>query len=221
MKHLALVALLAALSAPVAVVQAAQTRHTATAGHAAKKSSAPKAAAKPAATKSASAAKARDTKTRGAKNTKAPASAAAPTETLTPEELEIAKRVYVGKIDCELGASVLVAADETRAGFFNITAGKRTFSMRPVPSRTGAVRMEDGKHEAVFLQLLSKSMLMDQKAGRRMADECQSPEQVAFAAQMKDHPPPNFLDAPKNEPPPAPQEPAPAASEPERASQQW
>ena len=194
MKHLTLAAMLAALTIPVTAVQAAEAKHAATAKPATTKS----ASAKPAAPKAASA------KTKDAKNAKAPApkteaptSTAAFDETLTPTELEIAKKVYVGKIDCELGASVLIAADEARPGFFNITSGKRTFYMHPVPSRTGAVRMEDSKREAMYLQLAAKSMLMDQKAGQRMADECKSPDQIAFAAQMKDHPPPNLLDAPK------------------------
>ena len=97
------------------------------------------------------------------------------------------------KMSCEH-----VSADERNPGFFNVTTGKRRFYMHPVESRTGAVRMEDGVRQAVFLQLGNKSMLMDQKAGQRVADDCKSPEQTAFAEQMKDHPQPGLLDdAPK------------------------
>jgi len=222
MKHLALAALLAALSLSVTAVEAAEAKKPAAAAkHATKKSSAaPKAAAKhkdakPAPTKSKDA-KAKDAKTKGKTpdpKAAAPAPAAeAPSETLTPEELEIAQKIYVGKIDCELGAHLLIAADEARPGFFNITSGKRTFYMHPVHSRTGVVRMEDGKHEAVYLQLVTKSMLMDQKAGQRMADECKSPAQTAYAAWIKDNPPPNFLlgEQPKAPPPETAPPPTPA-----------
>ena len=37
-----------------------------------------------------------------------------PTVTLTPEDLEIAKKVYVGTIPCELGASVTITPSERR-----------------------------------------------------------------------------------------------------------
>jgi hypothetical protein len=41
-------------------------------------------------------------------------------------------------------------------------------------------------------------MLMDQKAGQRVADECKSPEQTVVEEHMKDSPQPSLLgDAPK------------------------
>jgi len=196
MKHLALAALLAALSLSVTATQATEAKPAATTKHAAKKSAAPKAAAKPTAAKSKAA------KTKGAKNAKAANKTAAPkvvthaeapAAALTPAELEIAKRIYVGTIPCELNGRLLVAADKGHPGYFSVTSGNRSFYMHPVETRSGAVRMEDDKHEAVLLQLGNKSMLMDQKAGRRLADDCKSPEQTTFAARMKDHPPSNLL----------------------------
>jgi hypothetical protein len=47
----------------------------------------------------------------------------------------------------------------------------------------------------MFLQLGNKSMLMSQKLGQRLADECHSPEQVKFAEEMKNKPPVNLLEA--------------------------
>jgi hypothetical protein len=66
--------------------------------------------------------------------------------------------------------------------------------MRPVATSTGAIRLEDEKAGAVWLQLANKSMLMDQKNGRRLADECAHPDQVAFANDMKINPPPPLID---------------------------
>lgn len=118
--------------------------------------------------------------------------------TLSPEDLDIAKRVYVGNIPCELGASVTVTPNDQRPGFFTVavTKGAR-FSMHPVGSRTGAIRLEDPRGGAMWLQLGNKSMLMSQKLGQRLADECMSPAQVTYADELKKNPIPGILDAPK------------------------
>jgi hypothetical protein len=61
----------------------------------------------------------------------------------------------------------------------------------------------------------NKSMLMSQKLGQRLADECQSPQQVTFADELKRNPRPSIL-----EPAPVvrvPGAPAPAASSPPAA----
>jgi len=117
-----------------------------------------------------------------------------PNVTLTPEDLELAKRVHVGTIPCELGASVTVTPSEKRPGFFLVQTGKTRFRMHPVGSRTGAIRLEDGRAGAMWLQLGNKSMLMSQKLGQRLADECMSPLQSTFADEMKKNPPVSILD---------------------------
>ncbi len=119
-----------------------------------------------------------------------------PNVQLTAEDLEIAKRVYVGTIACELGASVTITPSDKRPGFFLVQTGKSRFRMHPVESRTGAIRLEDGRAGAMWLQLGNKSMLMSQKLGQRLADECMSPSQVTFADEMKKNPRPSILDAP-------------------------
>jgi hypothetical protein len=118
-----------------------------------------------------------------------------PTVTLTPEDLELAKKVYVGTIPCELGASVTITPSERRPGFFLVQTGKQRFRMHPVGSRTGAIRLEDGRAGAMWLQLGNKSMLMSQKLGQRLADECMSPAQLTFADEMKKNPPVSILEA--------------------------
>ena len=66
--------------------------------------------------------------------------------------------------------------------------------MHPVESRTGAIRLEDPRAGAMWLQLGNKSMLMSQKQGLRLADECQAAEQMAFAEDMKKNPPKSLFD---------------------------
>jgi Ni/Co efflux regulator RcnB len=114
---------------------------------------------------------------------------------LSAEDLELAKRVYVGSIPCELGSSVTLVADEKRPGFFTVSTKGNRFRMHPVESRTGAIRLEDPKAGAMWLQLGNKSMLMSQKLGQRLADECMSPAQITFADGMKKNPAPSILDA--------------------------
>ncbi|HZY20371.1 MAG TPA: hypothetical protein VFE82_18010 [Ramlibacter sp.] len=116
-----------------------------------------------------------------------------PAVQLTDADLEVAKQVFVGEIKCELGASVRVRAAR-RTGLFVVTTRNYRFLMHPVESRTGAIRLEDAKRGAMWLQLGNKSMLMSQKLGQRLADECQSPEQLTFAEELKKNPRPSILE---------------------------
>lgn len=113
---------------------------------------------------------------------------------LTPAELAIAEQVHVGTLPCELGASVHVEGDARQPGYFSVHGKGFRYRMHPIETSTGAIRLEDKRAGAVWLQLANKSMLMDQKAGRRVADECVSPAQVAFADALKKNPPPSLID---------------------------
>jgi hypothetical protein len=116
---------------------------------------------------------------------------------MTPAELAIAERVHVGSMPCELGASVNLTPDDKAPGYFDMQGKNFKYRMFPVATTTGAIRLEDQKAGAVWLQLANKSMLMNQKLGIRLADECMSPTQVAMAEVLKRNPPPSVLDAPK------------------------
>jgi hypothetical protein len=50
-----------------------------------------------------------------------------------------------------------------------------------VLSSTGALRLEAVKGNTLLLQIANKSMLMDQKAGRRVVDGCVHEKQRASA----------------------------------------
>ncbi len=121
---------------------------------------------------------------------------ATPTMAQTPSPADIALLVQVGRIPCELGAVVELQADSKAESQFILKLGKETYQMRPVPTSTGVVRLEDAKLGAVWLQISNKSMLMNQKLGRRLADECMSPVQAAAALVLKANPVPGLLDAP-------------------------
>lgn len=116
---------------------------------------------------------------------------------LTPAELAIAERVQVGNLPCELGASVTLVQDAKAPGYFDMQGKNFKYRLFPVLTSTGAIRLEDQKAGAVWLQLANKSMLMNQKLGIRLADECMSPAQMVVAENLKLNPPPSILDAPK------------------------
>jgi hypothetical protein len=112
---------------------------------------------------------------------------------LPPELIAVAERVQTGRIPCELGHNVALLPDPAAPGYFIITTGKERYRLVPVPTTTGAIRLEDKARGGVWLQLANKSMLLDEKNGRRLADECMSPAQKQFAEGMKTAPPPSIL----------------------------
>lgn len=129
----------------------------------------------------------------------AAAAVSAADHALTPEELAIADQIHLGRMPCELGSYVQIEADPKAPGFFQVQTKTGKFRMFPVVTATGAIRLEDHKNGAVWLQLANKSMLMNQRIGQRLADECMSPAQHAVAEALKTNPAPSFMDsAPSN-----------------------
>jgi len=115
---------------------------------------------------------------------------------LDEKALAIAEQVHTGRIVCELGNVVHITPDAQNRGVFLLQMGKHRYRVSPVSTSTGAIRLEDAQAGAMWLQLANKSMLMNSKLGQRMADECQSPAQVAVAEAMKKGPAVNLLDGP-------------------------
>lgn len=197
---------LAATFAATLLLAASGLASAQTTGKADKPAAASTKAAKPAAKKKPVATANRTNLKSAAKNVAAGIEAAE--AALTPAELAIAERVHVGKLPCELGASVTLTADAKTPGYFDMQGKNFSYRMFPVMTSTGAIRLEDQKAGAVWLQLANKSMLMNQKLGIRLADECMSPAQVAVAENLKLNPPVSILEALK----PAPAIPSPAGA---------
>ena len=133
-----------------------------------------------------------------------PAAAAEPATSLATEvplltpspspEILIAQQIHQGHLPCELGATVRIQADLNQPGVFHVQGKGFKYRMLPVQTSTGTLRLEDKKAGAVWLQLANKSMLMDQKRGRRIVDDCVHPDQLAVAEAMKTNPPPSLFD---------------------------
>ena len=128
------------------------------------------------------------------KRPSAPAPMLASEQPLDPDRTAVAEQVHTGRMVCELGNAVHVTPDTQNADHFHVQMHKHVFHMRPVVSATGAIRLEDTQAGAMWLQLSNKSMLMNSKLGQRMADECQSPDQMAVAQAMKLSPPVSLLE---------------------------
>jgi hypothetical protein len=86
--------------------------------------------------------------------------------------------VGFGHYDCEFSQTVNVAMNPKHEGYVDVTFGKNVYTMKPVLSSTGAVRLEDVRGKTLMLQIAYKSMLMDTQAGR-LVDECVSQKQLA------------------------------------------
>ncbi len=113
---------------------------------------------------------------------------------LSVEQMAVSRRVITGKTPCELGSTVSISPHSQSAGRFLLEMGREKYEMEPVLTTTGAVRLEDAKSGAVWLQLANKSMLMNQKHGKRLADACMNADQIKVALDMERSPPPGLLD---------------------------
>jgi hypothetical protein len=98
-------------------------------------------------------------------------------ESITERQLEIAGRVLTGKASCELDQQVSIQAVNGKPGYFQVGFKTATYIMTPEETTSGAVRLMDKKAGVVWLQIPTKSMLMNSKIGQRLVDNCTQVEQ--------------------------------------------
>jgi len=141
------------------------------------------ASTKPAAKQSLPAAEA--TKARVKKPKPAPQPPAPPPLADASEDQLVAiERAYLGTYDCEFKQSVSITRN-TKQGYLDVMWQKYTFTMKPVLSSTGALRLEDVAGRTLMIQIANKSMLLDTKIGQRLVDDCLHPEQRAAIERMR------------------------------------
>ncbi|MGE0311535.1 MAG: hypothetical protein AB7P21_07955 [Lautropia sp.] len=97
-------------------------------------------------------------------------------------QMAASRVVYLGRSNCEFNQSISVTPNQQYPGYVDLAHGKKRWLMRPVISPTGAVRLEDVRNEALLIQIGSKTMLMNQKTGQRMVDNCIHPQQAGRVA---------------------------------------
>lgn len=104
------------------------------------------------------------------------------TESISAGQLDVAARVLTGTADCEFKQTVTVQPVDGLPGYFHVGHLGKRYRMLPRETSTGAVRLEDPANGIVWLQIPTKSMLMDAKRGQRMIDSCLHSEQRAAVA---------------------------------------
>ena len=85
--------------------------------------------------------------------------------------------MYYGNYECEFNQSVEIVKDAKHEAYVDVKHAKQSWTMKPVQSATGAIRLEDVKGETLMVQISSKSMLLNVKTGRRIVDACISEKQ--------------------------------------------
>jgi len=140
------------------------------------------------------------TRTDPAKPAKAPAAKPAPRAAAKPkpappvvvvlpeasqEQKAAAERTYFGDYACEFNQAIRIDRHPKTEGYVNVAWNKQLFTMKPVLSSTGALRLEDVSGRTLMIQIANKSMLLDVKVGQRLVDDCISPAQRAAIEKMK------------------------------------
>jgi hypothetical protein len=114
---------------------------------------------------------------------KKPAPAEAPLAKAEGEQLAAASMAHFGDYACEFDQSVTVKLTPNNDGYVDVRFKANTWTMKPVLSSTGALRLEDVKGQMLMLQIANKSMLMDTRLGQRVVDGCVHDKQrLAIAA---------------------------------------
>lgn len=100
-------------------------------------------------------------------------------------QLRIADRVLTGDAACEFNQTVSVLPIAGQPGHFRLTYKQTAYTVVPEETSSGAIRLEDKKAGIVWLQIPSKSMLMNARVGQRMVDGCMHAEQRAAVSAVE------------------------------------
>lgn len=105
------------------------------------------------------------------------------------EQLAAAALTYFGDYACEFNQKLQVALTPGSDGYVDVQFGKQRYTMKPVLSQTGALRLEDVRGRMLLLQIAMKSMLMDVQSGHRLVDDCMHEKQSENRRTMAAAPP--------------------------------
>lgn len=119
-----------------------------------------------------------------AKNAKQPVAEVAP-PAASPEQVAAAEKVYYGVSDCEFKQTLDVTMNQKYPAYVDVKFDKKQWTMKPVMSSTGALRLEDVRNQAIVIQIAQKSMLLNTVTGQRLVDECVGAQQRELALQAR------------------------------------
>ena len=103
------------------------------------------------------------------------ASAPAPVAAQKPVELEPELKpivVSAGLHRCELGKRVLVNRVASDGSGVQINWNTKDYTLRSVPTQSGAKRFEDSKAGIAWVVISAKAFILDTKRGQMLANEC-------------------------------------------------
>lgn len=83
-----------------------------------------------------------------------------------------ATQLVTGSFRCELGNTVELRMDGRVTDGVTLVWKGSNYMMTPVSTSTGAVRLENTGAGLVWIQIPSKSMLLNAKLGQQLANEC-------------------------------------------------
>lgn len=101
------------------------------------------------------------------------------------EQRQAATLVHYGKYLCDEKFEVFVERNPVFDGYVDVRYKRDVWVMRPVASRTGAVRLEDTRGRVLLVQIPFKSMLLNTQTGQRIVDSCQHDQQRGAEAAAK------------------------------------
>lgn len=85
-----------------------------------------------------------------------------------------ATQLKTGDFSCELGNKVQVRMDGRVTDGVTLVWKGNSYMMSPVSTSTGAVRLENKGEGLVWIQIPSKSMLLNSKIGQQLANDCKT-----------------------------------------------
>jgi hypothetical protein len=98
-----------------------------------------------------------------------------------PSQLLAASMAFIGDYSCEFNQALVVVKSQVE-GYVDVVFNQAQFTMKPVLSSTGALRLEQVGGPMLLVQIPAKSMLMDTEKGKRVLDGCVSAQQAKEVA---------------------------------------
>lgn len=99
------------------------------------------------------------------------------------EQLAAASLAYFGEYRCEFDKKLVVSMNPRHEAYLDVAFRNRVYTMKPVLSHTGALRLEDVRGRMLVVQIATKSMMMDTRLGQRVVDGCMNEQQRLAAAE--------------------------------------
>jgi hypothetical protein len=97
------------------------------------------------------------------------------------KQLLAARSIHMGESECEFDQKISIKPSR-HAGYVDLSFARKTYVMKPMITSTGALRLEDVQNEALLIQIANKTMVMNQKTGQRLVDNCVHPAQRTVTA---------------------------------------